>query len=63
MAIAENIKARREEKGMTQEQLAERIGSTRSCIAMFERGSRTPDVLLAKEIAEVLNTTIDELIK
>lgn len=63
MSIAENIKTRREAKGMTQEQLAERIGSTRSCIAMFERGSRTPDALLAKEIAKVFNTTVDELLK
>ena len=63
MSIAENIKVRREAKGMTQAQLAERIGSTRSCIAMFERGSRTPDVFLAAEIAKVFNITVDELMK
>ncbi|MCX7841509.1 MAG: helix-turn-helix domain-containing protein [Clostridia bacterium] len=49
----EIMKAKREEKRLTQEQLAEAVGVDRSTITKIENGGR-PSVKTAQKIAEVL---------
>ena len=59
MSIGSNIKKAREAKGMSQEELGERVCVSRSTIAQFERDGRCPSVTLAVAIAEALETTLE----
>lgn len=58
--IGDKIKRFRGFRGMTQEQLAEAIGKTRSLVSYFER-TGVINKYTFKEIAEVLHTTTEEL--
>lgn len=60
--FGEKIKQFREEKGMTQQTMAERLYVTRQAVSRWECGARYPDLLTAKKIAEILDVSIDELI-
>lgn len=60
--FGEKLKQIREEKGMTQQTLAEHLYVTRQAVSRWECGARYPDLLTAKRIAEILDTTIDELV-
>lgn len=50
-----NMKVRRVIKGMTQEQLAEKAGVSRSHITRVERGEIKPSVPVAKRLGKVLD--------
>lgn len=50
-----NLKERREEKGMSQQQLADAVGITRQAISNIEIGVANPDVKHAKRIGETLD--------
>lgn len=60
--FGEKIKKLREEKGITQQTLAEHLYVTRQAVSRWECGARYPDILTTKKIAEVLGVTIDELV-
>mgnify|MGYP000046835071 FL=1 len=49
------LKELRQQKGFTQEDLAEIIGITRQHIGMIENGNSNPSPKLAKKIAKALN--------
>lgn len=49
-----DLKAAREAKGMTQEQLAGKIGVTRQAIGQYETGITRPSVEVAKAIGKEL---------
>jgi len=49
-----NLKEKRLEKGMTQTELAEAIGTTQAAVTRFETGARQPKPSTAKKIAAVL---------
>ncbi len=60
--ISNQVKLYRLRAGdMTQEQLATSIGVTRQTILSIEKGRYTPSVALALRMAEVLETTVEEL--
>lgn len=61
MTTGEIIREKRENKGMTQGELAEAVGVTRPMIVQIERGSKTPNMVLGGLIADVLGCTLDEL--
>lgn len=61
MNIGENLKILREQKKLSQEQLAEQVGINRSMIAQIERGSKSMTLPLSVSIASVLCCTLDEL--
>lgn len=46
---------------MTQGELAEAVGVTRQTIISLEKGSYIPSLLLAFNLAEVLETNIEDL--
>jgi putative transcriptional regulator len=47
--------------GLTQEELAVRVGTTRQTISALERGKSIPSVSLAVAIARALDSTVEEL--
>jgi len=53
--LAEQVRAARERLGMTQAQLAERIGSTQPAIARLEAGGVTPSLSTLRRIASALS--------
>ena len=60
--FGENLKRIREEKGMTQQTLADYLYVTRQAVSRWEGGSRYPDLMTAKKMAEFLGTSVDELL-
>ena len=60
--IENNIrKLRFENDEMTQQQLAEEVGVTRQTIMSIEKGKYFPSLELAFRMAQVFNTTIDDV--
>ncbi len=62
MTIGEVIKKYRRNQGLTQEQMATRLGVTAPAVNKWERGSTLPDVALLAPIARLLGITTDELL-
>lgn len=58
----DKIKELRKVNHLTQEQLAEKIGVSRSAVGMWERGDREPNFETAEVIADYFNVRLDELI-
>lgn len=61
MGTGDRIAAARKAAGVTQLQLAERIGKTKSSIANYESGLREPDSETIGAIAQVLGVTPQSL--
>ncbi len=55
------IKELRARHGLTQEDLAKRVGVRRETILFIEKGEYNPSLRLAHNIAKTLKTSIDEL--
>ena len=62
MNFSDKLKEIRKKEGISQEQLAEKIGVTRQAITKWETGKGLPDVENMVIIAEIFKTTIDELL-
>lgn len=62
ITIGQNIKDARKQSGMTQQQLAEKIGKTESSIRKYEKGLVDTPLNVLKEIAEVLNWPLADLL-
>ena len=63
MSVSENIKAKREEAGLTQSELADRVGVTKGFMSQIERGSKIPSLILGAMIAEVCGCSVLDLLK
>ena len=55
------IKELRKKHGMTQEDLARKVGVRRETILFLEKGKYNPSLQLAHDVAEALGTSIEEL--
>lgn len=53
----------RGKKGMTQAELGERVGVSFQAVSKWERGEALPDVALLPALADVLETTIDYILR
>ncbi len=62
MTIGNVIKKYRKNKGMTQEEMAVRLGVTAPAVNKWEKGNSLPDVSLLAPIARLLGITTDELL-
>ncbi|MCM1267053.1 MAG: helix-turn-helix domain-containing protein [Bacteroidales bacterium] len=62
MNFSDKLREIRKKEGISQEQLAERIGVSRQAITKWETGKGLPDVENMVIIAEIFKTTIDELL-
>ena len=59
--LANGLKEKRTELGLTQAELAERVGVTRKTINTVENGVFTPSALLAIKLAEALSEPVETL--
>ncbi|HIH02011.1 TPA: helix-turn-helix transcriptional regulator [Thermoplasmata archaeon] len=55
------IKELRAKHGLTQEDLARKVGVRRETVLFIEKGEYNPSLRLAHSLAKVLDTTIDDL--
>jgi len=55
------IKEYRENTGVTQSELAERVGVRRETIVHLENGRYNPSLKLAMDIADVFQVTVEDL--
>lgn len=60
--INQNILRLRSITGMTQEELAEKLGVARQTVAKWEAGESVPDLSNAQAIASVFEVTLDDLV-
>lgn len=60
--IGNFIKALRREKGLTQEQLAERFGVARRTVSRWETGSNMPDLDILMEMSDFYAVDLRELL-
>ncbi len=61
VVLVNNIRRLRFERGMTQEELALRVGVSRQTVMSIERGATNPSVLLAFKIATALQAPLNEV--
>ena len=60
--IGEQIAALRKSKGLTQNELGERLGVSFQAVSKWERGETLPDITVLPDLAKVLETTIDYIL-
>ena len=57
------LRIKREEKGLTQSQMAEKLDVSESAISHYENGRRTPNITVLQKYSDCFGCTIDELVK
>jgi len=62
VALGRNLQRIRKEKGLTQEQLAEKLGITLTYMGYFEIGHRVPNLKMLAKIADILDVKVKDLI-
>ena len=62
LALAENIRAFRKERRLTQEQFAEALGVTVGSVYKWETGQMTPELGMIVSIADFFDTSMDVLL-
>jgi putative transcriptional regulator len=60
--LHENLQALRKAKGLSQEELAERLHVVRQTVSKWEKGLSVPDADLLIRLAEVLGTSVSALL-
>lgn len=60
--IGKFISELRKEKGMTQEQLAEKLGVTQKSVSRWETGKNMPDLSLLQTLSSELDISVSELL-
>jgi putative transcriptional regulator len=60
--FSENLKNIRKQKGLSQEELAERLHVVRQTISKWEKGLSVPDASFLIRIAEILETSVSTLL-
>ena len=62
MKIGRFIRDRRIELGMTQQQLADKLGLTDKAVSKWERAVSYPDITILRELSAALEVTVTELL-
>ena len=60
--LGENLRRMRERRGITQEELAERVHVVRQTVSKWEKGISVPDADLLMAVAETLQVSVSDLI-
>ncbi|MCA9392360.1 helix-turn-helix transcriptional regulator [candidate division WWE3 bacterium] len=61
LTLNNEVRRYREERSLTQQELADKVGVTRQTIIALEKGNYTPSLLLAFKICIALEETIDSV--
>lgn len=61
--ISNTVYTLRNQKGLTQEDLAEKVGITRQTVISIEKGNYTPSILLALKIAGFFKMPVEKIFK
>ncbi len=61
--VGRQIAELRKSKGLTQNELGERIGVSFQAVSKWERGETLPDVTLLPNLAKILETTVDYILQ
>lgn len=59
--VANKVQMFRTQSGITQEELAARVGVSRQTIIAIEKGNYTPSVLLALKIARFFKVAVEKI--
>lgn len=62
MNLGNKIYELRKKNGLSQEQVAEKVGVTRQTISKWELGETFPDINQAKALSEIFNVSLDLLV-
>lgn len=62
MNVGRNIRNLREHRGITQVQLAEKVGITQAMLCQIERGTKNPSLQVGAEIAKSLSCKVEDLL-
>lgn len=60
--IGKKISQTRKDKGLTQMELADKLGVTYQAVSNWERGATMPDISKLPELAQIFDITIEELL-
>ena len=63
MSLGNNLFKVRKKKGLSQEEVAERLGVSRQTISKWETNETLPDIRQSKSLAILYNLSLDELIE
>ncbi len=63
MIFSEKLQLLRKNKGLTQEEMAEKLDVSRQAVAKWESGQVYPDISNLIQISNLLNVTVDYLVK
>ena len=61
-AFSETLARLRRERGLTQAELASRLGISKSAISMYERGNREPELELLEAMADLFGVGVNVLL-
>lgn len=62
MGFAERLRLLRQQRDLSQQELANRLGVSNSTISMYERGERKPDLEMLNLIGDFFNVDTDYLL-
>ena len=61
-SLGKRIADARDDSGLTQKDLADRVGVTAQAVSKWERGSSCPDISILDEIADTLGVSVSSLL-
>lgn len=62
MHLAKNIRYLRQEKNLTQEDIAAHIGKSKGNVSAYEKEKTLPPIDIILQLCELFNVTLDELV-
>ena len=60
--FCDNLRAVRLGSGLTQKQVAQRLGVVESCYANWEQGRTEPSITMLRQLGIIFDVTLDELV-
>lgn len=63
MNFSDKLQILRKNKGLTQEDLADKLNISRAAVAKWEAGQSYPDIMNLIQLSEMMNVTVDYLVK
>lgn len=61
--FADALIRKRKELGLTQEELAVKVGTVKQVVCKYEKGQRSPKISTANAFAKALGTTLNEMLE